>query len=229
MKNITLLWIIALFLVIMTASVVSGADSEIDYYYPVDVMINITTSCFLTTGAYCSDTAECNLTVSDPNGAVVINNQNFTGNAGYYYYNYTPRMLGNYEVTTLCVDGADYGNDKFLFQVNRVGKELENFGIILFFIVGMFVIFLIITVMLILNKNFIAIPMTMLSSLMLTGVFFIYYMYSIILNSIALMLFRISLIFLLLVFLMNVVMMFMWAVRNFSRRRKENDFYQDFQ
>lgn len=120
-----------------------------DYVYKQNSVIDFKISCY-NNGAYCSDTAECNLTLYYPNLSVMINNQLMTNQVN--FHNYTlpdTSILGTYTSSVVCVDGAEtsYANPSIIitpdgYSYSSTRSTVYVILTILFFILAFIVIFM---------------------------------------------------------------------------------------
>lgn len=88
-------------------------------------------------GTYCSDTAECNITVIAPNSSLVVNNKLMTNNLA--YHNYTmlgSNHTGTYQASVMCDDSTIAGYTTFEYELTGNGRERpEGIVIVLFSLV----------------------------------------------------------------------------------------------
>lgn len=106
-----------LLFVILLSSVAFASD----LVYKNGENIDLKIPCF-NSGVVCSDLAVCNITVNNPSGNNVINNQEMTNNG--VFHNYTVSNtdeLGYYQTIVFCIDGADSDYTSFSFKVTENG------------------------------------------------------------------------------------------------------------
>lgn len=114
-----------LFLILFMGSVHAGTPQSPDDYFKLGQIIDYKKNC-INNGAYCSDTAACNITSYYPNGSLMIGNKLMSNNG--YYYNYTFQTFnscndycGIYRIDISCYDGGKNGTQTFYAEVNPTG------------------------------------------------------------------------------------------------------------
>lgn len=94
-------------------------------------------------GAYCSGLATCLITITDPDGNLVIDNQQMTNQISYHNIsilgNYTSK-LGEYPCVMTCTDVNVSGSDTFFFTITGNGKEPPSGIVIVLFTILFLVI-----------------------------------------------------------------------------------------
>jgi len=109
------------------------ADTELTY--PHEKLVNVRRPCF-NNGTYCSDNAECNITIIAPDTSLVLDNQNMTNMASYHNVTTIFHQLGVHSVYMSCCDGGVCGEDTFEIDVTGAGNATQifpiQFSIILF-------------------------------------------------------------------------------------------------
>ena len=147
MKNM-LIFAIMIFLVmpLVSAAVDIGvfvSAATITYKQGTDV--NLKYPC-INNGTYCSDTAACNITIFDPDNAVVVNNKNMTNEGAFHSYqlNVTQTaMIGTYQDSMVCVDAGNQGYSTFEHDITRTGEATKNFDVlplIIAFVAGLIIL-----------------------------------------------------------------------------------------
>ena len=136
------LFFVALFVLLISLNFAQAAD----YSYKVDTEADIKIPCF-NDDNYCSDTAECYLTINYPNGVNMINNQTMTNNGAYHNYTlsttYTS-VIGTYFASVVCLDDTTYGSSTFTYEITSTGASDELMNNIMFFVFLAFAIGLLI-------------------------------------------------------------------------------------
>lgn len=205
MKNI----IIITFITILwcALSIIVVATSTPDFYYKAEDKISINIPCFIN-NTYCSENAQCNISINYPNTDPVIVNYPMENNIAYHtYYLTNATVLGNYQAIMTCNDQEDDGYDVFVFQVNNVGRQIENFAGITFFFVVLLIICIVITIILIVIDSVFSYAMILFSSVVSTWLFFYVYINTIGLSQIFFVLYKINL-----WLLYAVVLLVLWEV-----------------
>lgn len=123
-----------LFCLILAVSLVSAADMISGQ----GEELNIVRTCF-NNGTFCSSSAECNLTITNPNSHIIINNDRMTNNVSFHNFTLNKDqtvVLGIYRAIMTCTDGTVHGGDTFTIQITPTGDpgNLIGFFIILFVI-----------------------------------------------------------------------------------------------
>jgi hypothetical protein len=119
MRMLILLGIMFLFsLALVSAEDIYKVNSEIDIKEP----------CFVNR-TYCSETAECNITVNKPDGSNVVSNALMTNQI--YFHNYTFGVgvlneTGDYAQTVVCREGSETGYSTGFFTVTDTGKIIPS-------------------------------------------------------------------------------------------------------
>jgi|TARA_Y100000310_G_scaffold339572_1_gene432644 hypothetical protein len=120
--------ILFLAILLIMISSVFGAD----LYYKKGDTIDLKVPC-INNGSACSGTAECNVTVTYPNGTNFVNNQLMTN--GGTYHNYTlsdTSVSGEYQTTVFCNDSAVTGYSTYNFEINNIGvakNDMQLMGV----------------------------------------------------------------------------------------------------
>lgn len=84
--------------------------------------IDIKRECFYD-GDVCTGDFNCTLTVYNPNGTTLVDNQKMTNSTGYYNYTLGPIFLnGEYRNRMTCTNGVDSGSEIFYFDVTPGGN-----------------------------------------------------------------------------------------------------------
>lgn len=115
-------FLIFLFLLILLAGSTSAATDTVvaDDVYRVNSQINYAKPCFYN-GTYCSGSAQCNFTVFDPDGDVIIDGETGTNKGTYHNVSITFTEIGLYKIDMVCLDNSLYGSDTFYAQVSGDG------------------------------------------------------------------------------------------------------------
>jgi len=103
-----------------------GVMAASDFYYKLGEPADIKIPC-IKGGSACDNTAECNITISYPNGELLADNVEMSYKAA--YFNYTipeTTVLGEYDVFMYCIQAGENGHQAFKFKVNATGEENTN-------------------------------------------------------------------------------------------------------
>lgn len=93
-------------------------------YYKSGEVLELKVPCFLD-GAYCSDSANCNITIIDSDGNVLVDDVNMTNSGAYFNYSFdnSDGDVGIYTQQVVCVDGGEAGYSINDFKVTPSGVE----------------------------------------------------------------------------------------------------------
>lgn len=220
---------ISLLIIILVLCSIS-AIAEPQYYFKVyNSKTNIKIPC-LNNNTYCSNATNCNITIIDSNNNDVVLNNAMTNNIAYHNYTLTNiSVLGDYQATMICNDSNRYGYSLFSFQVNNVGKKIENvlpytLVLVVLFIISLVGIFIFLSV-----KNPLAYPLMISSALLNVGIFFYLYMNTMALSNVFYMGYMVSLFI-----LSGICLLCFWELVIFiieimtKKKKKEKDFNDRF-
>jgi len=164
--------LILLILLIMINVVI--ADEPVAYYH-IDDTFNLNIPCY-NSGSYCSATATCNITIIDPQVNTLVNNKQMTNSGSYHNITINPTVVGDYQTYVMCTDGSDSNYNSFIFQVNNVGREIENVQPMLLFYVFLIVIILFFLSLAVKYDSPMILPLMFLTTLLFSWIFFYIYM-----------------------------------------------------
>ena len=94
-------------------------------------------------GDFCSNAVACQITIFNPDGNTLVNDQPMENEGSYFSYNLTSSqtdILGEYSAYSVCDSGTSTGSDTFLFYITSTGRERPN----AYVVVAFSIIFLII-------------------------------------------------------------------------------------
>jgi hypothetical protein len=213
------------FVTLVTIFAASAFAAEPYFYYKAEDTVDVNVPCF-NNGTLCSTTASCNLTVNAPNTDNIVLNQPMTNKSSYFTYQLTnTTMLGDYQAIVTCEDSGQAGKSTFLFQINNVGRKIENtlgFIIFLLVLIGMCVVTLF---YLLKTDSVMAYPVTVLTVFMFPVLFFYIYMNTISLSRVFYVFYWVSLALAFVVLILVVWAVAMDLIRNFGRKgRNKRDF-----
>ncbi len=120
--------------------------------YQVNTTFDINIVCI--NAGFCSASADCNVSIFNPDGIVIIDGISATQSASLAFFNITilsnqSDVLGEYQVGGFCKDGSVTQLIDFTFLVTTFGTNLENSGVvygvllIIFFLMNLIVFYII--------------------------------------------------------------------------------------
>ena len=122
------IFLISIMIVTLIASIVAASAADISisrlvYQYKVNTQIAIKNPCYYN-GNNCPPVTLCNLTVYDPNNAIIVDNQIMTYNPTYFNYtlpnnNYS---IGSYKCDMVCSYAGTSGSQRFYLDVGSGGN-----------------------------------------------------------------------------------------------------------
>jgi len=146
-------YIIFLFLVLFSSFCLADETTK---FYKTGTNITLSSKCIDDeTGALCSDSAECNISITYPNGQNMVKNQEMVFDKPYFLYNLSSsKDLGVYSSVMCCSDGDNDGCGSFSFVINNIGSNNSTAVYIACIICGLFLLFsLILTYFFYLNDS----------------------------------------------------------------------------
>jgi hypothetical protein len=144
MKKIYLATLIfALMVISMICIQIATAE---DLVFKQGQIVDLKIPC-INNGTYCSSSAVCYITISKPDGVLLVNNQTMDNMGA--YNNYTldgnqTQFIGSYPTLVVCEDGGWNGYSSFSFEITSTGSKSElanNIFLIIVFAIA-FVMFL---------------------------------------------------------------------------------------
>jgi len=168
--------ILILLIFLMTINI--AIASEPVAYYHVDNTFNLNIPCY-NAGAYCSGSAICNITIIDPQVDTFIDNKQMTNDGAYHNITINPTIIGDYQVYVMCTDGSNSNYNSFIFQVNNVGREIQNLQPMLFFYILLIVIIILFLSLAIKYDSPMVLPLLFMLVLLFSWIFFFIYMHTI--------------------------------------------------
>lgn len=107
-----------------------------------NVASDIKRACF-NNGFFCSSAFVCNLTITQADGTIILNNGRMSYNPSFYNYTLTFSNTGNYNAFMSCNNVTNAGEDTFDITVNTSGTISTNsktwssiFGAVFLFLAG---------------------------------------------------------------------------------------------
>jgi len=118
--------IILIMLSLLFIPLVSGASD--DLLFATNKQYDLKIPC-INNGTYCSTVAECNVTITYPDGNLLKDNVVMTNQGS--FHNLTilfseNNQSGPYPSTAVCCDSGDCGEDSFTIQITKSGTILET-------------------------------------------------------------------------------------------------------
>lgn len=118
-------------LFILALLVIPAVLATPSFYYRQNDVVDIKLPC-TNDGAPCSDSSNCNISISYPNSSVYISQANMTNNLVYYNYTLTDSsVVGEYQIVVFCIDGVENGYSTFTFMITENGYEMNDWTFIL--------------------------------------------------------------------------------------------------
>lgn len=139
MKSLKFFILTSLILVLVSLSLVSAAEKDVsadDLILSYGSNYDIQRDCF-NNNTYCSNTAQCNLTIKSIEGQILINNQPMQNQVSFHNLSTTNTVLKDLErfpTTMICSDNSLSGFDTFDIIITADGKDPSNFPITLVFL-----------------------------------------------------------------------------------------------
>ena len=108
------------YLVLFLIIFIQNVEAEGEVILVEDVRGNIVRPCFYNNN-YCDSTFQCNLTISNLNGDIILNNLKMTYNPSYYNLSLIINNSGSYNGFMVCYYDDNNGKDTFSIVVNNSG------------------------------------------------------------------------------------------------------------
>jgi len=112
--------------------------------YKQNTVLDLKVPC-INNGTSCSSSALCNTTIINPEGNLIVNNQEMSRNLSTFNYTLTPTqtfILGQYEFLVTCTDGTDSAASDLTFKITPSGFMENSFFLIVIVILSAGVIIL---------------------------------------------------------------------------------------
>ena len=129
-----------MFCLIIISFVNAATDTQIaDNTAQVNTLIKYKKPCF-NNGSYCSSSAVCNFTVTDPYQKIILNNTVASNKINYHNVSFYVDQIGIYNIDMVCCDGTYCGSETFYLDVTGSGyNNTGMFYLILLLIGGGFI------------------------------------------------------------------------------------------
>lgn len=127
-----------LLILLMINLVVADTDTNnVDDTFRINTFVNYKKPCF-NNGTYCSDSANCNFSVFNPDKTPLVLNLQATNNITYHNATFYVSENGLYQVDMICVDGSLKGAETFWMQITGDGfhNNIWFYVLIIFFSFG---------------------------------------------------------------------------------------------
>lgn len=143
-------WVLFIFLIItILIGVVRGQEDPEIQSFPRNSVASITETC-RNNGTSCSSSAQCNITIRDPYGSIIISSQYMTQNPlSLSWFNYTLQRnqtstVGAYLKSTLCQDGGlkNFNDEPFLITQGGYNLSIAQtlmYGFIMTLLISLFI------------------------------------------------------------------------------------------
>lgn len=122
-------WIFVIVLVFLIVPLVSADNQlpEAQYYAQQYSFLDINRGCIMN-GAYCSPSTNCNLTLYNPNGNVLLANKPMSNNISFYNVSVGQLIdFGYHKADMTCSINNLSGSDTFYIEVTADGKPSQTF------------------------------------------------------------------------------------------------------
>lgn len=126
---------VLIFLVLPLVSAV-----EPNYNFRKETQVDLKRPC-INNGTWCSGSASCNLTITDPDNLLLINNNLMTNQISYHNYTLNETQtfkLGIFKVDMVCTDVGLNGAETFYYQISQTGTTPTTSQGILYVIIIIF-------------------------------------------------------------------------------------------
>ena len=140
MNQKTIFMFAIIFLAIITSTQIVQAVDEV--LVPYNQEFDLKRACF-NNGTFCSNVAECNVTIFYPNGNLLADNKVMTNKVSYHNYTISAeenQKLGIHPSIISCCDGSECGEDTFDIRVTGNGFGFNVIPIQLVFLFFGFVL-----------------------------------------------------------------------------------------
>jgi hypothetical protein len=130
--------LISLVLLTLIIPIISAADLTYKQYSEADMKV----PCY-NNGTWCSSSAVCNITITWPNGTILVNNAQMTNQGSFQNYTLSPSktaVIGIYEDSMVCSDGGYNVASSFEHQIQNSDSSV----IYLYAIAGLIYLMLVI-------------------------------------------------------------------------------------
>jgi len=190
-----------------------------DFYFKVNSNSKLDVPCFNDGGA-CSAVTTCNISINSPTN-LLYNNVEMDQNGYIYSFNFTPTEIGTYKANIICLDGTESGSNSFNFEVNNAGKERENSGFLITFLIFFALIITGLTVMMFSNRIYLWASVLLPVNAGIYGfLFFNLYLFSMVLTNLYFTLYIISMIIFVVLLLFVVYELIFQLLSSLNKKRK---------
>lgn len=121
--------IIGIFFIFLFLNMISANTDTLVQNSNSDVIVHCINN------GFCSSSTVCNITISNPDNIILIDNQQMTRSSNGGFYNYTLNStqtseLGEHNVVGFCKDGSVTELLNFPFEITASGNKISNSGIV---------------------------------------------------------------------------------------------------
>ena len=138
--------IITIILILIALPLITATD--IEYTFKQNTISNLRVGCTDATNLPCNSSVVCNISVFNPDGSPLINNQQMTRNDLEYNYSLSSTQTANIGVYSSVVQCQSVllGTKTFNYEVTSTGNKGQYSSYILLFIIGLGIILLVLAV-----------------------------------------------------------------------------------
>jgi hypothetical protein len=112
---------------VKAANISIGVNSDYPLSYQQGKAVDLNIPCYSDSN-YCPGIAICRITVSYPNGTILINNQPMAFNPSFFSFSFNSnqtKSIGFYHSSMVCSVGPDNGAKDFSFEITTTGARNE--------------------------------------------------------------------------------------------------------
>ncbi len=113
---------LSLAFIFLFIGIASAIDSE--YTFKQNTQVDLKRPC-INNGTWCSGSSACNITITNPDSTILVNNVLMTNKGSYHNITLQPNkvlQIGYYKADMVCTDGTLSGSDTFSYQVSPSGN-----------------------------------------------------------------------------------------------------------
>ena len=113
---------LSLAFIFLFIGIASAIDSE--YTFKQNTEVDLKRPC-INNGTWCSGSSACNITITNPDSTILVNNVLMTNKGSYHNITLQPNkvlQIGYYKADMVCTDGTLSGSDTFSYQVSPSGN-----------------------------------------------------------------------------------------------------------
>ena len=113
---------LSLVFVLLFIGIASAIDSE--YTFKQNTQVDLKRP-YINNGTWSSGSSTCNITITNPDSTILVNNVLMTNKGSYHNITLQPNkvlQIGYYKSDMVCTDGTLSGSDTFFYQVSPSGN-----------------------------------------------------------------------------------------------------------